>query len=215
MSGNIKEAFLKLDHFYTSYKKDNTKYLFLMTYEHGINTPAILLRVYDGQTIWIQQILETQIEEMRSKSEIKGTINSFIDMIQQALENNQYQLIVNNLNLNIIFEFQLTHGVFIKSNLNLGAGLNIEDKDTIEVSKDFTMDLYESMKHKFISLKNQKESEIAQVKQQVNASKDKEIPKVFSQLQEVKEEPPKKRIVNGDIVMPNKKKRKAIGARFE
>ncbi|CAD8176099.1 unnamed protein product [Paramecium pentaurelia] len=215
MSGNIKEAFLKLDHFYTSCQIDKIKYLFLFTYEHDISTPALLLRIYDGQTIWLLQILEKHIEEMRSKSEIKGTLNSFLDMMQQALESNQYQLILENLNLKILFEFQLTQGVFIKSVLNLGGGLVIQDKDSIEVSKDFTMDLYESMRYKFISLKNQKESEIALVKQQTIASKDKDVPKVFQQLSEVKEEPPKKRIVNGDIVMPNKKKRKAIGARFE
>ncbi|CAK83563.1 unnamed protein product (macronuclear) [Paramecium tetraurelia] len=215
MQGNIKEAFLKLDHFYTSSQKGRTKYLILFTYEHSITTPALLLRVYEGRTIWILQILEKHIEEMRSKSEIKGTLNSFLDMMLQALESNQYQLTLENLNLQILFEFQLTQGVFIKSVLDLGEGFVIESKDSIEFSKDFTIDLYESMRYKFIALKNQKESEIALVKQQTIASKDKDVPKVFQQLSEVKEEPPKKRVVNGDIVMPNKKKRKAIGARFE
>ncbi|CAD8093111.1 unnamed protein product [Paramecium sonneborni] len=121
MPGNIKEAFLKLDHFYFSYEKDNINYIFLFTYEYNINVPTLILR--------FMMIFQKHIEQRKSKREIKRKINSFIDMIQQTLENNYQQQIVDTLILKILFKFQLTHRVFIKNVLNLGEDLIIQNED--------------------------------------------------------------------------------------
>lgn len=100
------------------------------------------------------------MDDMRTKSDIKGSYYSFCELLKSSVENKKYDLLKTGSDLSIIFYFQLTAYVQLRGTLELFSGVPItEDEDTLTLCSQFIFDLYDSLKSSRITVTSGKEEQ--------------------------------------------------------
>lgn len=108
---DFREAVMRLDGLHSSYKSDQRFLLLFKKLELSRKELVLMLRICNGQSLWMQKVDRPCIDEMKRKSEVQGTYYSFCELLKQAIENNKYDLLQFDNELSIVFYFVLTRDV--------------------------------------------------------------------------------------------------------
>lgn len=128
---DYREAVLRLDGLHSSYRSESRFLMLFKKLELPKNQMILILRIYNGTTLWMQKIDRNCLDEMRRKSEVQGTYYSFCELLKQSIENNKYDLLQFDNELSIIFYFVLTRDVQLRGGLEMDQGVPIVmDDDT-------------------------------------------------------------------------------------
>ncbi|CAK73730.1 unnamed protein product (macronuclear) [Paramecium tetraurelia] len=146
---DYREACQKLDGLHSQNKEnDETKYLMLFKkQETSKKDLCVIIRVYNGNMLWMQKIDRAALDEMILKTDIKGTYSSFCELIRFAISENSYDFVQFEAQLDIVLYFSLQRHVQLKGQIPLDQGLPItNDEDIRKIQFQFVCDLVDVLK---------------------------------------------------------------------